>query len=297
MNNNGMGNPNFGMNPGMDMHPNNNNNFENQTQPQMMSYKQFLFSLNSTNASGNKMTPEQSNKLYNDYKVKFRRDQTALFFETHKGEEWFKLRYHPSDSTKRKEEQRVTIKRRLESFQQLVETDTGASFSLEMSDEASRKRLFKFLDASMILLEGGTSKDLEILETIYDIDAKNLKDAKSESADKEEESETQIKSDDDDGVEPKITVKEESEETKTSNDEKSGVKKVPINVVTSVPSITQKTQSIFFKHLPVIVTRSDLEKVELLIILTFKYFYNWRVEIPHFKCSLQVSIQIYLIDS
>jgi hypothetical protein len=284
-NNNGIMN-NFGMNQtNMDM-----NHFETQTQPQMMSYKQFLFSITSGNQSA-KMTPEQSNKLYNEYKIKFRREQTALFFAAHKNEEWFKLRYHPNDSTKRKEEQRETTKRRLDIFMELIESTLASSennvppLSLEMTNDLNKKRLFKFLDAVMIRLEGGTSQELDILETIY------------EEAREENETETKLKenvkeeSDDEAGVKKTSEKDTNGDELKSSNEAESNTlenektngeksettiksekkdeeKKSTNNTLTkksTPPTIPQKTQSIFFKHLPVNVTRSDLEKVNFLI--------------------------------
>ena len=250
-----------------------------QTQPPMMSFKQFLFSVNGN--APNKMSPEESNKLYNEYKIKFRREQTVLFFGVHKHEEWFRLRYHPVESAKRKEEHRETIRRRLQTFMQLLgyfgedgddEESNSSGISLEISSDLSKKRLFKFLDAVMIKLEGGTDKDLEILDSIYELesvksveavvaDEKEANTNGDENTDKEEEKE-------DEGV----VVKEEKEMNgdgvkKETNGEKTdsaaktnGTKRVEEKKAAAI-SVPQKTQSIFFKHLPVIVTRGDLEKV------------------------------------
>ena len=278
-NNNGIMN-NFGMNQNMDM-----NHFETQTQPQMMSYKQFVFSITSGNQSA-KMTPEQSNKLYNEYKIKFRREQTALFFAAHKNEEWFKLRYHPNDSTKRKEEQRETTKRRLDIFMELIESSLASSennappLSLEMTNDLSKKRLFKFLDAVMIRLEGGTSQELDILETIYEeareeneTDAKLKENVKEESDDEAEVKKTSEKDTNGDELKSSNESASNTLENEKTNGEKSEaviksetkdeVKKSTNNTLpkkSTPPTIPQKTQSIFFKHLPVNVTRSDLEK-------------------------------------
>jgi hypothetical protein len=281
-NNNGIMN-NFGMNQNMDM-----NHFETQTQPQMMSYKQFVFSITSGNQSA-KMTPEQSNKLYNEYKIKFRREQTALFFAAHKNEEWFKLRYHPNDSTKRKEEQRETTKRRLDIFMELIESSLASSdnnappLSLEMTNDLSKKRLFKFLDAVMIRLEGGTSQELDILETIYEeareeneTDAKLKENVKEESDDEAEVKKTSEKDTNGDELKSSNESASNTLENEKTNGEKSEaviksetkdeVKKSTNNTLpkkSTPPTIPQKTQSIFFKHLPVNVTRSDLEKVSV----------------------------------
>jgi hypothetical protein len=258
--NNGiMNNPNFGMSTNMDM-----NHFETQTQPQMMSYKQFVYSITSGNQTS-KMTPEQSNKLYNEYKIKFRRDQTALFFAAHKHEEWFKLRYHPNDSTKRKEEQRETTKRRLDVFMELIETTNENAPSLHMKNDLDKKRLFKFLDGVMIRLEGGTNQDLAILETIYEEPSEETQikeDVKEEEIDVEK-----TKKDDNLNSELKNETEGEQLENGKTNGEtsvknvKNEEKKASSDKKPTPPIIPQKTQSIFFKHLPVNVTRSDLEKV------------------------------------
>ena len=267
-NNNGIMNaPNFGMNPNMDM-----NHFETQTQPQMMSYKQFVFSITLGNQSS-KMTPEQSNKLYNEYKIKFRRDQTALFFAAHKHEEWFKLRYHPNDSTKRKEEQRETTKRRLEIFMELIEANNEDVPSLHMTNDLNKKSLFKFLDSVMIRLEGGTNQDLAILDTIYeekaeenDVDTKIKENAKEgideEKTKTEEDLNSETKTETDGGITENGKKNDETSETNAKNVKDEDKKLNQIKKSTPPPTIPQKTQSIFFKHLPVNVTRSDLEKVK-----------------------------------
>lgn len=53
-----------------------------ETQPQMLSFKAFLQTLNQN------LTPEQATKRYNEYKNNFRKEQIELFFDVHKNEEW-----------------------------------------------------------------------------------------------------------------------------------------------------------------------------------------------------------------
>jgi len=139
---------------------NNNNNMNNsnfETQPQMLSFKQFLSNLNSSEAAGATISPEMATKRYNEYKNEFRSVQIGKFFADHKNEDWFKQRYHPEVSAKRKDEQRGAIKRRLVIFRDLMEkfNANGDELTLDMSQEGAEKRLFKFLDACMIKLEGG----------------------------------------------------------------------------------------------------------------------------------------------
>jgi hypothetical protein len=141
---------------------------EQNTQPQMMSFKQFLASLGNAEKE---LTPEMATKRYNDYKNDFRREQIASFFQAHKNEEWFKYRYHPEESAKRRDEQRENIFKRLDIFIALMNNydkqDGVNELSLDMTNDDDRRRLFKFLDACMIKLEGGIDDDLLILEKIY----------------------------------------------------------------------------------------------------------------------------------
>jgi hypothetical protein len=141
----------------------------NDTQPQMMSFKQFLQTLNSE-AGGTLVSNEVANSRYNEYKIQFRREQVQAFFNAHKNEEWFKFRYHPEDSVKRKDEQRESVKNRLNIFLTVMklyhgeETDETGSISLEMSDDFNRTCLFRLLDACLVRLEDGSEQDVSLLE-------------------------------------------------------------------------------------------------------------------------------------
>lgn len=87
-------------------------------------------------------------------------------------------------------------------------------------------------------LVSGTDQDLDILEKIYKIENNNEEEKVSG-----EENKTDVKNEPDDNEQ-----KEETKEAKTET-------------TTEPISIPQKVQSIFFKHLPVNVTRQDLEQV------------------------------------
>ncbi|GAB0094430.1 SERRATE_Ars2_N domain-containing protein [Sergentomyia squamirostris] len=69
-----------------------------QTQPCMMTLKQFLATQDDSISDSDAITK------YNDYKLEFKRQQLNEFFVVHKDEEWFKLKYHPEDLMKRKQE-------------------------------------------------------------------------------------------------------------------------------------------------------------------------------------------------
>jgi alkylated DNA repair dioxygenase AlkB len=53
------------------------------------------------------ISDEEGIKKYAEYKLEFKRQQLNEFFVTHKEEEWFKQKYHPDDSTQRKDELKV----------------------------------------------------------------------------------------------------------------------------------------------------------------------------------------------
>jgi hypothetical protein len=296
----------------------NNNEFDGQTQPQMLSFKQFMSGLQAE-SNNMQISQETGIKRYNDYKNSFRREQINLFFAVHKNEDWFKCRYHPDDSAKRKDEQRDAIKRRLSIFTSLIENySQHFDLSLDMSDDKDRQNLYKFLDACIIKLEGGTDSDLDILEKIYipsGLISKNENEKKNEENDENKKNKvsddesgmgsndnSDEEEDDDDDKDNKnqdskfdrkkkgkkkkiVKIKEVSsiekndktEETSSKSEEEreslaevatvTEVKKEEISVLKSNKEtivIPQKTQSIFFKHLPVNVTRQDLEEVCLI---------------------------------
>ena len=64
----------------------------------MMSFKAFL------QTQDDQISDEEAIKKYAEYKLEFKRQQLNEFFVTHKEEEWFKQKYHPEDSVKRRAE-------------------------------------------------------------------------------------------------------------------------------------------------------------------------------------------------
>nr|CAG4651738.1 EOG090X04A7 [Triops cancriformis] len=126
------------------------------TQPPMMSFKAFLA------AHDDSISDEEAVKKYAEYKLEFRRQQLNEFFTAHKDEEWFKLKYHPEEHAKRKNEQLTGLKRRMEVFCQLLAEGKLEGLSL---DADNAEKLVKLLDTVVIKLEGGTDEDLKILDT------------------------------------------------------------------------------------------------------------------------------------
>lgn len=131
------------------------------------------------------ISDEDAIKKYNDYKMDFKKTQINNFFLEHKEEDWFKLRYHPDENYKRRNEHNRFILKRLEVFMDLM----GKGWLDNISSEFDKsKDIIKFLDAGkwetvltvkdrtlnlipflfwykvVIKLEGGSDEDLAILE-------------------------------------------------------------------------------------------------------------------------------------
>ncbi|KAF6197642.1 hypothetical protein GE061_008608, partial [Apolygus lucorum] len=118
---------------------------------------------------------------YAEYKLEFRRQQLNEFFVAHKEEEWFKLKFHPEDSAKRKEELNAALKKRAQVFLEMLDSGRVDAVRLD-SDQGDA--VVKLLDAVVIRLEGGTDLDLTVLDLAEN--ASNEKAAK-EAAEKAKE--------------------------------------------------------------------------------------------------------------
>ncbi|XP_049321171.1 serrate RNA effector molecule homolog isoform X2 [Astyanax mexicanus] len=123
--------------------------------PVMKSFKEFLLSLDDS------VDETESVKRYNEYKIEFRRQQMQDFFLAHKDEEWFRSKYHPDESSKRKADAHAALQNRLNVFMDLMENSWFDSVSMDI-DRAPQ--ILKILDAAVIKMEGGTENDMRILE-------------------------------------------------------------------------------------------------------------------------------------
>ncbi|KHJ41686.1 Arsenite-resistance protein 2 [Trichuris suis] len=121
----------------------------------MMTFKQFLSS------QDDYITDEEAMKKYQEYKLDYRKQQLHAFFLAHKDQEWFRMKYHPEDSLKKRNEQKAATKRRLDVFMELMDKGYVKKCSL---DQDHAENLIKLMDAVVIKLEGGTDEDLEAIE-------------------------------------------------------------------------------------------------------------------------------------
>eukprot|EP00095_Tigriopus_kingsejongensis_P006385 snap_masked-scaffold117_size339417-processed-gene-1.3 protein:Tk06385 transcript:snap_masked-scaffold117_size339417-processed-gene-1.3-mRNA-1 annotation:"serrate rna effector molecule-like protein" len=171
---------------------------DDSVQPPMMSFKAYLATQDDS------ITDDEAIKKYADYKLEFKRQQLNEFFVNHKDEEWFKLKYHPEDGVKRKEEQKTALLKRVDVFKDFWEHKKFGGVTID-GDQGDH--LIRLLDSVVIMLEGGSEHDLKIFEqeaekaeqkaeeTKSEGQATEAKDdAKKDSADKQsEESEDKSK--------------------------------------------------------------------------------------------------------
>ncbi|XP_012939682.1 serrate RNA effector molecule homolog isoform X3 [Aplysia californica] len=128
---------------------------EHPTQPPLMTFKQFL------NKQEDTISQEDAIRLFEDYKLDFRRQQINEFFLAHKEEEWFKSKYHPEECDKRQVEVKAALESRRKVFEALREKKFFEDISVDIDCTDS---LIKIMDAAVILLEGGNDLDLTILD-------------------------------------------------------------------------------------------------------------------------------------
>ncbi|CAH0546059.1 unnamed protein product [Brassicogethes aeneus] len=178
--------------------------------PPMMSFKAFLAT------QDDNISDSEAIEKYNDYKLEFQRQQLNEFFVAHKDDEWFRVKYHPEDSIKRKEEQAASMKKRLEVFMDLLNSGSIEKVTI---DCPKTTELLKLLDTVVIKLEGGTDEDLALLEKEYTEMEEKYKEQKAkEESDKEKaEKQAALKKEEDEKKEEKTS----EEQGKTNGEDSS----------------------------------------------------------------------------
>jgi len=248
------------------------------TQPPFLSFKLFL------QQQDDNISDEDAIRKYNDYKMDFKKTQINNFFLEHKEEEWFKLRYHPDENFKRRNEQNQFILNRLEVFTDLMKKGWLDNTSIEFDKS---KDIIKFLDAVVIKLEGGSDEDLKILDDIPngstpEADNDDVKELTEEKSDVNKENDNDEKLPESNGDHSKNGKKRKSENdsgsesgayTDSDGDEdgaKNGEgRKKKSNRKGSESKKTDseknknlhKTTSIFMRNLAPSVTKQDLENL------------------------------------
>nr|SVE75055.1 EOG090X04A7 [Daphnia dolichocephala] len=188
------------------------------TQPPMMSFKAFLA------AHDDSISDEEAVKKYAEYKLEFRRQQLNEFFTSHKDEEWFKLKYHPEENQKRKNEHRNHIELRVKTMMDLM----GEGYFDQVTIDADQsEKLVKLLDTVVIKLEGGTELDLQVLDNppvqpAVEKPTRNQEKTTNESDNKEEIQESDDVKEDDALADSKT---EKTDDPKSSPDNKGSKRK------------------------------------------------------------------------
>jgi len=118
--------------------------------PQVLSFKAWL------STQDDSISDQDALAKYNDYKAEFKRQQLNEFFVAHREEEWFKLKYHPDECSKRRDEQFQNLKKRTNLFVEFLEKGRFDGVSL---DSANSEKLIKLMDWFVVRLEDGTDDD------------------------------------------------------------------------------------------------------------------------------------------
>uniref|UniRef100_A0A5S6PZ73 Serrate RNA effector molecule homolog n=1 Tax=Trichuris muris TaxID=70415 RepID=A0A5S6PZ73_TRIMR len=239
----------------------------------MMTFKQFLSS------QDDMISDEEAIKKYQDYKLDYRKQQLHAFFLAHKDQEWFRMKYHPEDSLKKRNEQKAATKRRLQVFMELMDKGYVAKCSL---DQDHAESLIKLMDAVVVKLEGGTDEDLEAIEKCEYEEVDEVTSEKAcKDSDDEQPVEKIIVSNDDPGE--KSNEKQSDDEIYASDGELSGresnksfdsAEKIELNdkgsvkvrspkandeVMVNKNTSLHRTSSIFLRNLAPNITKQEVE--------------------------------------
>jgi len=152
-------------------------------------------------------------RRYQEYKVEFKKTQINDFFVLHKDEEWFKFKYHPIEANKRTEEIRAGLKKRLETFVDLLNAGYMENVSL---DANAGEDVLKLLDRVVVKLEGGTDK--EVAEIDLDNENQTQKQDNQYHSEEQPDTDSQSKLEVEES-EPAPSIKEEQSDVSKKEDE------------------------------------------------------------------------------
>jgi len=251
---------------------------KNSSIPSFMSFKEFILQ------QEDDINETEAVRRYQEYKVEFKRTQINDFFVLHKSEEWFKEKYHPTESVDRKKFIRSSLRKRLRIFLDLWEDGYIDNLSLTIQDSET---VLKFIDRVVVKLEGGSEEDVKAIDlpppeeknTEVKTDAEPKESTKEEPKDEEpkeplppgmedddeplppgmEDEDEPVKEKEDEAMEESEVKKEGvkiEEDTKENMDEKTAIRKYIYDGL-----YLKRPLSIFMRTLPANVTKADLEAV------------------------------------
>lgn len=118
----------------------------------LMSFKEFILS------QSNDINEQEALARYTDYKTDFTRRQIDKFFKEHQEEEWFRMKYRPTELKKTEEATKQSIEKRKEIYKQMVEKQMVADLCIDYQNNQS---LSQFLSNFSLALEGATIEEIE----------------------------------------------------------------------------------------------------------------------------------------
>uniref|UniRef100_A0A914E8E8 SERRATE/Ars2 N-terminal domain-containing protein n=1 Tax=Acrobeloides nanus TaxID=290746 RepID=A0A914E8E8_9BILA len=191
----------------------------------MLTFKKFLATVDDS------ISDDEAITKYNEYKVEFKRQQIQKFFDVHKDEEWFRLKYHPEEMKARKDEQQA------------------------------------FLQKLVIKLEGGTEEDILEMrnEPVDDESVLELKKANPPTEPNKSE-EKIVKAETNGDTQPSDVTAKEVEQSDAANlqenkeDGEVNVEAKNDEKARKRPPL-HKTCSIFFRTIPSTITIAEIEAV------------------------------------
>uniref|UniRef100_A0AC35TS13 Serrate RNA effector molecule homolog n=1 Tax=Rhabditophanes sp. KR3021 TaxID=114890 RepID=A0AC35TS13_9BILA len=140
----------------------------------MMTYKVFV------NTIGDEASEEELQQKYTEYKDKFRAENLLRFFNEHKNEEWYRLKYHPLESLENKQKKKEFVNQRFEVYQKyIVEKDLLKDITL---DHTNADYIDKIFEAMVGHLEGVSEEDIEKYLNDEPVDDKSNGEEESETA-------------------------------------------------------------------------------------------------------------------
>jgi len=233
---------------------------EEPTQPLMLNFKQFMNNLDDS------IDHIEATTKYNNYKIEFKKKQLTEFFNAHKEEEWFRLKYHPEDSIKRKKKLRDFLVSRRECFINLLKKGQIDSISLDVDKIDSITRL---LDIVIIQLEGGDENDIRALDEapkeekskepeldLFSVDVDDNQKSKS----------TKITPSNNNGLSENLKNEKRMNVDGEENDEDEEMIKrenedLDVQPVRPKRKYLHKTSSIFLRNLPANITIEEIEQM------------------------------------
>ncbi|KAI6209695.1 Arsenite-resistance protein 2-like protein [Aphelenchoides besseyi] len=108
-----------------------------------------------------KISDEDTIAKYNDYKLDFCKQEYEKFFQAHKDEQWFQMKYHSDMQKETNERNYKRFKKRLVVFTEITQSaDVNADLCFDFDN---CENIIRFMDVVVIKLEDGRNKDVPLV--------------------------------------------------------------------------------------------------------------------------------------